>query len=66
MKKLFVYYSLTGSGDVVADYLRNKGYDIRKVISKHKYPKNFGLLMLTGGFRAGINIKDKLIDFRSI
>ena len=65
MKKLFIYYSLTGSGDVVADYLRDKGYDIRKVISKHKYPKNFGLLMFSGGFRAGINIKDKLIDFNN-
>ena len=24
MKKIFIYYSLTGNGDVVADYLKKK------------------------------------------
>ena len=41
MKKKFIYYSLTGNGDIVSDYLKEKGYDIRKVIPKHKLPKNF-------------------------
>ena len=62
MKKIFIYYSLTGSGDLVADTLKSKGYDIRKVVSKHKYPKSFFWLMMVGGFRAGTNKKDKLID----
>jgi len=63
MKKLFIYYSLTGSGDVVADYFKDKGYEIRKVIPKHRLPKNFFLSMMVGGFKAAINKKDKLVDF---
>ena len=31
MKKLFIYYSLTGNGDIVADYLKDKGYSIKEV-----------------------------------
>ena len=30
MKKTFIYYSLTGNGDVIADNLKKKGYEIRK------------------------------------
>ena len=65
MKKIFIYYSLTGSGDLVADTLKSKGYDIRKVVSKYNYPKSFFWLMMVGGFRAGTNKKDKLIDFNT-
>ena len=65
MKKLFIYYSLTGNGDTVANYYKDKGYEIRKVISKCKYPKNTFLLMMQGGFQAACNMKDKLIDFNS-
>ena len=65
MKKIFIYYSLTGSGDLVADTLKSKGYDIRKVVSKYKYPKSFFWLMIVGGFRAGTNKKDKLINFNT-
>ena len=63
MKKIFIYYSLTGNGDVVANYLMNKGYEIRKVISKHTLPNNMFLSMMIGGFKALINKKDRLIDF---
>ena len=63
MKKLFIYYSLSGNGDVVADYLKNKKYDIRKVIMKDKIPKSYIGQILTGGFLAGINHKAKLDDF---
>ena len=63
MKKIFIYYSLTGSGDVVSDYMKKKGYDIRKVISKYKYPKKMFPLMMVGGFKALTKMKDKLIDF---
>ena len=41
MKKLFIYYSLSNNGGVVADYFRDKGYDIRKVITNRKYPNSF-------------------------
>ena len=65
MKKLFIYYSLTGSGDIVADYFEDKGYEIRKVIPKHRLPKNFFLSMMVGGFKAAIGKKDKLVNFDS-
>lgn len=63
MKKLFIYYSLTGNGDVVAEEFKKKGYEIRKVISKSKYPNSLFLLMMTGGFKALINKQDELVDF---
>ena len=34
MNKIFIYYSLSGNGDSVANYLMNKGIDIRKVLLK--------------------------------
>lgn len=65
MKKIFIYFSLTGNGDVVANYFKEKGYEIRKVISKFKYPKSMFWLMMVGGFKAATEKKDKLIDFNS-
>lgn len=63
MKKLFIYYSLSGNGDVVADYLKDKKYDIRKIIMEDKMPKSYILQILKGGFLAGINYKARLINF---
>ena len=63
MNKLFIYYSLTNNGDVVADFLKEKGYEIRKVIPKNKYPKNRFLQIMIGGYKASFNKKDKLLDF---
>lgn len=65
MKKIFIYYSLSGNGDKVSDYLYHKGYDIRKVIPKKPLPNNMFLRILTGGFLAGTNYKDELINFDS-
>ena len=65
MKKVFIYYSLSNNGDVVADYFRDNGYDIRKVITKRKYPNNMFFRILLGGFRASFNKKDKLVDFNT-
>ena len=65
MKKLFIYYSLTNNGDMIADIFKNKGYEIRKVVSKFKYPKNKFLLMMIGGYKATLNKKDKLLDFNN-
>ena len=65
MKNLLIYFSLTGNGDVVADYFKEKGYEIRKVISKYHYPKNKFFLIMSGGFKATMNKKDKLVDFDS-
>ena len=63
MKKLFIYYSLSGNGDVVANYLKNKNIDIRKVIMKDKMPRSYIGQILKGGFLAGINYKSKLDYF---
>ena len=63
MKKIFIYYSLTGNGDKVANYLKNKGYDIRKVITEEPLPNNYLLRILSGGYKAMINYEDKLINF---
>ena len=65
MKKIFIYYTLTGNGDIIANYLKDKNIDIRKVKAKDKMPKTFFLRILTGGFLAGINYKAKLIDFNN-
>lgn len=63
MKDLFIYYSLTGSGDKVAEELKKQGYEIRKVKSKVKYPKSLFPLMMKGGHRALTEKKDELEDF---
>lgn len=63
MKKIFIYYSMNGSGDLVANFMKENGYDIRKVIPKNKYPKKMFPLMMTGGFKALFKLKDKLINF---
>ena len=63
MKKLFIYYSLTGNGDLVAEKVKEKGYEIRKVTEKKKMPKKFFFMVLSGGFRAGLGLKGKLMDY---
>ena len=63
MKNLFIYYSLTNNGDVVADVFKENGYEIRKVITKDQYPKNKFLMILVGGYKASFNKKDELVDF---
>ena len=63
MNGIFIYYSLTGSGDVVAERMKEKGYEVRKVISARRLPKKFFFKVLSGGFLAGLGAKDKLKDF---
>ena len=63
MKKIFIYYSLSGNGDTIAKYLSGRNVDIRKVIPKKTLPNNMVFRILTGGFLAGIGYKDELIDF---
>ena len=62
MKKLFIYFSLSGNGEVVAKQLEAKGYEIRRVFKKgQKANKKPGFFTIfRGGFRAGMNKKDKL------
>ena len=63
MKKIFIYYSLSGNGDIVATYLKTKNIDVRKVIIKDKMPKSYIGQILKGGFLAGINYKMELDNF---
>ena len=63
MKKLFIYFSLTDNGNIVAETLKEKGYDIRKIKIHKKYPDNKLLMILSGGYKATFNKKDKLLDF---
>ena len=63
MSKLFIYYSYSGNGNVVANYLKNKGFEIRKVESKYKLSKNLFFACMKGGFHASIGKKPKLINY---
>ena len=63
MKKLFIYYSYSGNGELVAQKMQEKGYDIRKVETIKKLPKSFFFAMMSGGFQAGVKMKAKLKEF---
>ena len=63
MKRLFIYYSQTGNGDLVADTLKEQGFELRRVVPKKKPPKSFLLQILSGGFAAGIGRKEPLADY---
>lgn len=60
--KYFVYFSLTGNGDFIAEYLKEKGYEPLK-IEMLKTPKKIGFFtILKYGGRAMTNKKEKLAD----
>lgn len=63
MGKIFIYYSLTGNGDEVAEHLKNNGYNLRKVETNKPLPKNNILRILAGGYKAMINYEDELNNF---
>lgn len=63
MKKIYIYYSLTGNGDIVGAKMNDLGYDVRKIHVKRELPKLFFFRMMVGGFKALIGYKDKIIDF---
>ena len=63
MKKLFIYYSLTGSGEAVSKKFEEHNYVLRKVVEKKKMSNSSFLCILTGGFRAGMGIKGKLVNY---
>ena len=63
MNTLFIYYSHTGNGDVVAHHLSEKGAETRKIEPKKPLPKSFFWSIMTGGFLATIGHKSKLLDW---
>jgi flavodoxin len=63
MKKLFIYYSYTGNGDIVAEHLKSLRYEIRKVEANYKLSKNLFLSMMKGGFVGFRGKKPKLNNY---
>ncbi len=63
MAKLFIYYTRSGNGDVVANKFKELGYDIRKVETKYILSNNLFLACMKGGFHASIGKKAKLINY---
>ena len=64
MKKLFIYYSHTGNGDFVADILKEKEFEIRKIDTEKKVlPNPFFFKMIVGGFKATIGSSPKLSEY---
>jgi len=64
-KTLFVYYSFSGNGDLIAEAFREKGAEVRKVTPKRNLPKSFFWSVMTGGFLATIGHKSPLKGFDS-
>lgn len=62
MKKLFIYYTHTGSGALVAEKLAAAGFDVREVVRAKPMPKSFFWSIMVGGFLATINHKDKIAE----
>ena len=63
MPTLFIYYSLTGNGDLVAEKMRELGAEVCKVQTAKPMPKSFFGAILKGGFLAAIGHKMPLKDF---
>lgn len=60
--KYFLYFSETGNGDLIADKLKEKGYEIIKVEMKKHLAKSFFFKVLQGGFLAMVHAKSKIKD----
>ena len=50
--KLFIYYSNTGNGDAIAEFLKQKGVETRKILPVRDLPESFLPKMMVGGFQA--------------
>lgn len=63
MSTLFIYYSLSGNGDLVAEKMRDEGAVVRKAETAKPMPKSFFGAIMKGGFLATIGHKMPLRDF---
>ena len=63
MKKLFLYSSFTGNGDLVSKEFEKAGFELRKAVEKKKFPKSFFWSIMSGGFRASFGVKGKLVNY---
>ena len=60
MTKLFIYYSFTNNGEIIANLLKEEGIEKYKVEPIKTLPKNLFLSMMVGGFLSLIHHKPKL------
>lgn len=60
--KYFVYYSLSGNGDFIAEKLKDKGYQPIKVEMVKPIKKVGFFAIMKYGFKAGLNKKAKIKD----
>ena len=58
--KYFIYFSASGNGDLIADYLKNQGYTPMKVEMVKPIKKVGFFTILKYGFRAGSEKKEKI------
>lgn len=69
MKTIFVYFSMSGNGDFIADHLKEKGMDILKLELEKPFPKGKFLTYFLGGMQAFFHrepkLKNKHIDVTS-
>ena len=60
--KYFVYFSASGNGDFIANFLKEKGYEIVKVETLKPFGKVNFFRILKYGFRAGAEKREKIKD----
>ena len=58
--KYFIYFSASGNGDLIADYLKDQGYTPMKVEMVKPIKKVGFFTILKYGFRAGSGKKEKI------
>ena len=58
--KYFIYFSASGNGDLIADYLKDQGYTPMKVEMVKPIKKVGFFTILKYGFRAGSEKKEKI------
>ena len=60
--KYFVYFSASGNGDFIANFLKEKDYEIVKVETLKPFGKVNFFRILKYGFRAGAQKREKIKD----
>lgn len=60
MRKIFIYYSLSGNGDFVAAELRSRGYEILKLEPSRPLKKRGFAQMFWLGLLASLRVRRKL------
>ena len=60
--KYFIYFSLSGNGDFIAEKLKEKGYEPVRVEMVKSIKKVGFFTMMKYGFKAGLSKKEKIKD----